>query len=144
MPINSHISVLKYKIILLLKHILLFFNTLVVNYNTYAPACTAHFNTRQGILLKKTLEDRRNWCRQYSVDRYILDFYCPIYKLCIELDGQDHYTMQGDTRDYDRSIFLNSKGIEVIRFENKDIWENIEQVLETIKSNLQDRKKTLP
>ena len=144
MPLNSHISVLKYKIILLLKHILLFFNTLVINYNTYAPACTTHFNTSQGILFKKTLEDRRSWCRQYSVDRYILDFYCPIYKLCIELDGQDHYTMQGDTRDYDRSIFLNSKGIEVIRFENKDIWENIEQVLETIKSNLQDRKKTLP
>ena len=88
--------------------------------------------------------DGTHWRRQYSVDRYILDFYCPIYKLCIELDGQDHYTMQGDTRDHDRSIFLNSKGIEVIRFENKDIWENIEQVLETIKSNLQDRKKTLP
>ena len=88
--------------------------------------------------------DGTHWRRQYSVDRYILDFYCPIYKLCIELDGQDHYTMQGDTKDYDRTIFLNSKNIEVIRFENKEIWENIELVLETIKSNLQDRKKTLP
>ena len=80
-----------------------------------------------------------HWRRQYSVDRYILDFYCPIYKLCIELDGQEHYTMQGDTRDYDRTIFLNSKGIEVIRFENKDIWENIEQVLETIKVRLKEK-----
>ena len=81
-----------------------------------------------------------HWRRQYSVDRYILDFYCPIYKLCIELDGQEHYTMQGDTRDFDRTIFLNSIGIEVIRFENKEIWENIEQVLETIKLKLKEIK----
>ena len=81
-----------------------------------------------------------HWRRQYSVNRYILDFYCPIYKLCIELDGQDHYTMQGDTRDFDRAVFLNSKGIEVIRFENKDIWENPEQVLETIKVKLKERE----
>jgi very-short-patch-repair endonuclease len=81
-----------------------------------------------------------HWRRQYSVNRYILDFYCPIYKLCIELDGQEHYTMQGDTRDFDRTIFLNSIGIEVIRFENKEIWENIEQVLETIKLKLKEIK----
>ena len=81
-----------------------------------------------------------HWRRQYSVNRYILDFYCPIYKLCIELDGQEHYTMQGDTRDFDRTIFLNSIGIEVIRFENKEIWENIEQVLETIKLKLEEIK----
>lgn len=81
-----------------------------------------------------------HWRRQYSVDRYILDFYCPIYKLCIELDGQEHYTMQGDTRDYDRTIFLNSQGIEVLRFENKDIWENIEQVLEAIKVKLKEKQ----
>ena len=80
-----------------------------------------------------------HWRRQYSVDKYILDFYCPIYKLCIELDGQDHYTMQGDTKDYDRTIFLNSKGIEVIRFENKEIWENIELVLETIKARIKEK-----
>ena len=81
-----------------------------------------------------------HWRRQYSVGKYILDFYCPIYKLCIELDGQDHYTMQGDTRDFDRAVFLNSKGIEIIRFENKDIWENPEQVLETIKVKLKERE----
>ena len=80
-----------------------------------------------------------HWRRQYSVDKYILDFYCPIYKLCIELDGQDHYTMQGDTKDYDRTIFLNSKNIEVIRFENKEIWENIELVLETIKARIKEK-----
>ena len=93
--------------------------------------------------LKAGRLDGTHWRRQYSVDKYILDFYCPIYKLCIELDGQEHFTMQGDTRDYDRTIFLNSKGIEVIRFENKEIWENIESVLETIKLKLKN-KRTVP
>lgn len=79
-----------------------------------------------------------HWRRQYSVDKYILDFYCPIYKLCIELDGQEHYTMQGDKKDYDRDEFLKSKDITIIRFENREIWVNIEMVLEAIKFNLKD------
>ena len=81
-----------------------------------------------------------NWRRQYSIDRYILDFYCPIYKLCIELDGHEHYTMQGDTKDFDRTEFLNSRGIDVLRFENKEIWNNPERVIETIKIKLTEKR----
>lgn len=77
------------------------------------------------------------WRRQFSVGNYILDFYCPKYKLCIELDGSYHYTMQGDTYDLDRTEFLRLKGIQVLRFENKDIWDNISGVLDTIKMYLQ-------
>ncbi len=77
------------------------------------------------------------WRRQFSVGNYILDFYCPQYKLCIELDGASHFTMEGDTYDFDRTEFLKSKGICVLRFENKDIWENIDAVLETIKMYFQ-------
>ena len=73
-----------------------------------------------------------SWRRQFSVGDYILDFYCPVAKLCVELDGEGHFTMQGDTYDYDRTEFLTSLGIRVLRFENKDVWGNIELVLETI------------
>ena len=77
-----------------------------------------------------------HWRRQFSVGNYVLDFYCPFSKLCVELDGKEHFTIQGDTYDYDRTEFLNSKGIKVVRFENREIWENIERVLETIKLSL--------
>ena len=30
--------------------------------------------------------------RQHSIDRYILDFFCPTANLAIELDGDSHYT----------------------------------------------------
>ena len=37
--------------------------------------------------------------RQYSVGRYVLDFYCPALRLGIELDGDSHFqegAAQGD------------------------------------------------
>ncbi len=93
--------------------------------------------------LKADKLEGTHWRRQFSIANYILDFYCPAIKLCIELDGQEHYTMQGDTADFDRTEFLNSKGIKVIRFENKEIWENIERVLEYIKEEIKERKEGL-
>ncbi len=87
--------------------------------------------------LKAGKLDGISWRRQFSVGDYILDFYCPKYKICIELDGASHYTMQGDADDLNRTEFLNSKGIRVIRFENRDIWNNIDEVLDTVKMYLQ-------
>jgi len=33
--------------------------------------------------------------RQFSVDNYIIDFFCPEAKLAIELDGDGHYSEEG-------------------------------------------------
>ena len=76
------------------------------------------------------------WRRQYSIGNYILDFYCPKSHLCVELDGKEHFTMQGDTADYDRTEFLKSQGVTVIRFENREIWEDINRVLAAIRMEL--------
>ena len=73
------------------------------------------------------------WQRQYSIGNYVVDFYCAKARLCIELDGEMHFTMQGDTADYDRTEYLNSLGIVVLRFENREIWEDINRVLSAIK-----------
>ena len=35
--------------------------------------------------------------------------------------------------------FLNSKGIRVIRFENKLIWDNLQGVLDIIKAELENK-----
>ena len=93
--------------------------------------------------LKSNQLDGTHWRRQFSVANYILDFYCPAFKLCVELDGNEHYTMHGDTADYNRTDFLNSKGIKVVRFENREIWENIDMVLEYIKSEIRERKLSM-
>ena len=74
------------------------------------------------------------WRRQFSVGPYILDFYCPQLRLCIELDGAQHYTMQGGENDLLREEWLlREHGIRTIRFENKDIFINHEGVIEYIR-----------
>ena len=89
----------------------------------------------EAVLWKHLKAGRLNgtsWRRQFSVGDYILDFYCPACKLCVELDGASHFTMQGDVYDCDRSTFLESLGIRVLRFENKEIWNSLDLVLESI------------
>ncbi len=83
--------------------------------------------------LKNKQVDGRKFRRQFSVENYILDFYCPSEKLAVELDGADHYTEAGSEYDEERTRFLNSRGIKVIRFENKEVFENIDGVLDEIK-----------
>jgi very-short-patch-repair endonuclease len=76
----------------------------------------------------------RKFRRQFSVGNYILDFYCPAEKLCIELDGADHFTSAGYEYDEERTAYLNHLGITVIRFENKTVFDATENVLETVVS----------
>ena len=74
--------------------------------------------------------------RQHSVANYFLDFYCPARKLAIELDGSPHDTEQGYIKDQKRTDFINSLGIKVTRFENKDVLKNLEGVLQEIRTHL--------
>jgi very-short-patch-repair endonuclease len=72
--------------------------------------------------------------RQHSIGYYILDFYWADKKIAIEIDGDSHFTEKGKEYDLLRDKFLESVGIKVIRFTNKDIFENMDFVLERIGS----------
>jgi very-short-patch-repair endonuclease len=56
--------------------------------------------------------------------------------LCIELDGDGHYTEAGFEYDSARTEILNSLNIRVLRFENKEVFDNPEGVFEEIKRHL--------
>ncbi|MEK7615294.1 MAG: endonuclease domain-containing protein [Patescibacteria group bacterium] len=73
--------------------------------------------------------------RQQGVGPYILDFYCPSLKLCIEIDGDSHETPEGKIYDQARTEFLNQANIKTLRFTNTEVTENIQGVLETIRVN---------
>lgn len=50
-------------------------------------------STPQEKLLWKQLQSKKlgyKFIRQYSVDNYVVDFYCPSKRLAIELDGGIH------------------------------------------------------
>ena len=67
--------------------------------------------------------------RQFSVGPYILDFYCPRLKICIELDGDHHYSRQGYEHDLTRNTYLSHEhGITILRYENKDVFKFPEMI----------------
>ena len=77
----------------------------------------------------------RKFRRQHSIGNFILDFYCPSEKLAVELDGQVHLHVMAEQADMERDLVLKSLGIKVLRFENKDIFQHLEAVLQDISSN---------
>ena len=90
-------------------------------------------------MLKGRQLDGRKFRRQYSLDNIIMDFFCVSENLCVELDGQDHFTEEGKLRDEKRDAFITKFGIRVIRFENKAVWNNADGVLQEIRRHF---KKT--
>jgi very-short-patch-repair endonuclease len=70
--------------------------------------------------------------RQYSVEQYVIDFYCPALKLAIEIDGDSHFQPGAKERDAERQGFIETFGIEFLRFTNADIYENLDGVIDTI------------
>jgi very-short-patch-repair endonuclease len=77
--------------------------------------------------------DGRKFRRQHSIGNYIVDFFCPAENLAIELDGAHHFTGLGQETDQLRDEYLNALEIKVLRFENKEIFEDMDQVLGRIK-----------
>lgn len=86
-------------------------------------------------LLQQSKLCGKKFRRQHGVGGYILDFYCPSEKLCIELDGGYHFTKQQQRYDKKRTEYLNSVGIRVIRFENHLVFDSTEGVLHEIKKH---------
>ena len=64
--------------------------------------------------------------RQKAIGNYIVDFYCHRAKLAVELDGSQHYEEDALQYDIQRTEFLNSLGITVLRILNVDIDKNFE------------------
>ena len=89
------------------------------------------------VLKGKKLKGRK-FRRQFSIGYYIADFYCPSERLVIELDGKHHYTPEGKLQDNERDKHLAELNITVLRFENKEVLNNLTAVLKQIKSNFGD------
>ncbi|MBU1033074.1 MAG: endonuclease domain-containing protein [Patescibacteria group bacterium] len=76
--------------------------------------------------------DGLKFYRQFSVGKYILDFYCVKIKLAIELDGGQHSDPLNSQYDKNRTDYLEGKDIKVLRFWNNEVIENLDGVLKSI------------
>ena len=70
--------------------------------------------------------------RQYIIGNYIVDFYCHRAKLVVELDGSQHYDPEQQKKDVERTRYLESQGLKVLRFSNLDVTGRFRGVCEAI------------
>ncbi|MGB9716665.1 MAG: endonuclease domain-containing protein [Thermodesulfovibrionales bacterium] len=95
-------------------------------------------------LLRNRQLDGVEFRRQFSIGRYILDFYSPEYGLGIEADGGQHYEDKGIQRDRFRTRELKKFGVEILRFSDREILANIEGVYEIIKRAIDEKRGNPP
>ena len=71
--------------------------------------------------------------QQHGFGPYVLDFYCPSLRLCIELDGDVHNEESVKLKDEERTRFLKQNRIKVLRFRNEEVEQRIDHVLMKIR-----------
>lgn len=77
--------------------------------------------------------------RQKPLLAFIVDFYCPAAKLVIELDGSQHYEEKHQTKDQARDDTLAELGLQVLRFDNRQVLLEIDAVLAVIDATVKKR-----
>ena len=73
--------------------------------------------------------------RQKPIGRFVVDFYCPKANLVIELDGGQHYSEEMRARDRRRDRYLEGVGLWVLRFSDREVFEDLPAVVEKIWSS---------
>jgi adenine-specific DNA-methyltransferase len=97
----------------------------------------------------ETLAEKRLWeqlrnrrleghkfVRQSPVGPFIPDFVCRESRLVVEVDGATHSTPEELARDRARSNFLEAEGYRILRFQNDEILNGMDEVLTIIRSAL--------
>lgn len=87
--------------------------------------------TLSEILLWQQLKNKQlmgyDFHRQKPIDEYVVDFYCPLLKLVLEIDGDSHDGKE--EADRIRQEKLESLGLTVMRFWDSDVKSNVDGVV---------------
>jgi very-short-patch-repair endonuclease len=73
---------------------------------------------------------------QHPIGKFMVDFYCPKALLVIELDGKIHLNKVVAERDDGREVEIKKSGIRILRFTNEEIFKEIDKVLASISTAL--------
>jgi very-short-patch-repair endonuclease len=103
---------------------------------------TQHFNKKEMQERRRQLRSNMTYCekivwmylrkkqmdvrflRQYSIDNYIIDFYCSRLKIAVEMDGDIHNLPDQKEHDILRQKYLEEFGIKFIRIKNEELFDN--------------------
>ena len=82
--------------------------------------------------------------RQKSIGNYIVDFYCHQFQLVIEIDGDSHGPAFAQSKDAERTEFLEAQGLTVLRFTNREVEERVEAILIQLEELIEKEKGKSP
>jgi len=88
-------------------------------------------------LRKRQIREKR-FLRQFGIDKYFVDFYCPELKLAVEVDGVTHNSVYEMEYDLVRQDEIEYYGITFLRVKNKEIFENINNVVSKVEEKIDD------
>ncbi len=80
--------------------------------------------------LRKNQLEGFHFRRQQVIDGFIVDFYCHAAGLVVEVDGEIHQKQAEYDKERDR--ILAARGLRVLRFQNREVLENLPEVLNRI------------
>src|SRR5437764_475426 len=100
------------------------------------------------VLLWMQLKARRmkgyQFNRQKPLDEYIVDFYCRRLHLVIEVDGAYHFFPEQVMKDEDRQKVLEHFHLNFLRFTERQVTEDMEEVLLEIQHYIKQSEKKYP
>ena len=117
---------------------------------------TKHYNKKSEQEKRRTLRNNATYCekivwlhlrkkqlgyrflRQYSVDHFVIDFYCPELKLAVELDGDVHEIPNQKFYDKARQKYLEKFGIKFIRIKNEEFLGNPNKAFSKIETFIKE------
>ena len=80
--------------------------------------------------------------RQSPIGPYIADFFCEAHGIVVELDGRSHLGKAAFAHDQARNEYMKSRGLDVIRFSNDQVLEELDSVLRHLKVRIEEKQKT--
>ena len=78
--------------------------------------------------------------RQHPVGAFIADFACLEAGLIVEIDGSQHSEPQAAIKDEHRTLVLQQAGFDVLRFDNRQVLLEVDDVLASIHQWLSSRR----
>ena len=82
--------------------------------------------------------------RQRPIDNYIVDFYCKDLMLAIEVDGISHDSEEAIDEDAERQSKLEEFGISFLRFDDRLVRNDIENIVSEIEGWIEDWEDNNP
>ena len=120
----------------------------IIPYNTKLKELARYLrnnSTKSEILLWLELKGTKmcgyDFHRQKTIDNYIVDFFCVELMLAIEIDGYTHQNLETYEKDKIKEKRLNELGVYVLRFEDKEVFHVMPNVLRTIRIYIENYEK---